>query len=101
MSGRAAREVPYVRIDKHGNVVCPHCRFTMKPDGNELLAPGIGKCGGCRRQVAVSVKNAREANEIVSKTRAGAWKKDILKQQEAPQPEALPPETEGGKGIIV
>lgn len=100
--GRARNvEIPYVRIDKNGNVVCPHCSFVMRPGKDELLAPGIGTCGGCLKRVAISTKNARQANETLSKLRSDSWKKDILKQQEAPEPNALPPEADGGKGIII
>ena len=100
--GRARNtEVPHVKIDKKGNVVCPFCQFTMRPGKEELLAPGIGTCGACRRKIGISVKGARQANEILSKLRGEHWKKDILKEQEAPQPEALPPETDDKKGWIV
>lgn len=93
-------EILFVKVDKKGNVICPYCKFTMRPGKDELLAPGIGTCGGCRRKIGISTKNARQANETLSKLRSDSWKKDVLKEQEAPQPEALPPEMDNGRGWI-
>lgn len=98
-------EIPIVKYDKKGRLVCPTCGFVTpipvdKNNEQMYLGRGIGTCPNTQYRAGphrfyINDDVAYAVNEILSKTLEGQDNKRILKTFED-LPREIKPEQEGG-----
>lgn len=89
--------IPKARFDRQGRVICPVCRDTGEIPPDQWLSVGRMVCGDHVFFITADV--AAAVNDILSKTRGGNWRKDLLKNV-GEFPKEIQPREEGGNVLL-
>jgi hypothetical protein len=89
--------IPKAKFDRKGRVVCPTCGDKGEVPKDSWLSVGQMVCGD--HAFFITAKVAVAVNDILSKTREGNWRKDLVKNVDGP-PEVTPYREENGKIIL-
>lgn len=104
-------KIPIAQVNKKGEFICPVCDkpvsviATAKALGMDdaQASAGIGNCqlDGKGHVFGIDEDGAMRANEILAKTKEGAWRKPINRQFGGLPAGAEPPKDEEGKNFLI
>lgn len=104
-------KIPYCSVNRKGELVCPVCQKPVSVvasakhfgAGDAMLGAGIANCDpdGKGHQFAIRQEDANKANDILSRTQEGAWRKPLNKEFGGIPPGAMPNVDDDGKNIVI
>lgn len=90
--------IPKARFDKKGRIICPTCGDSGEVPKDSWLSVGQMVCDA-KHAFFITAEIAVAVNDVLSKTREGNWRKDLVRDVGELPKEIAPPE-EGGKVIF-
>lgn len=90
-----------VATQKNGKIICPSCSQAIEIPKNDWLGRGLARCSS-GHDFVITDEVALAVNETLAKTRAGNFRKDMLKNgfEETPK-EFRDREVKDGGGKII
>lgn len=92
------QEIPIAKFDRKGRVICPVCGDCGEVPPERWLTVGKMVCGNMHAFM-ITTDVALSVNDILSRSREGNWRKDVIKGHEDVGKGILPEEG-GGKVIL-